>query len=121
MKGDKWPLSGYVDPCARAQLARPERFFDFDTLTGEILVKNGLSQAQRYTAMQTITDLGLNAYHHLKKRLAWLTLVAEAVATHAGNNPAHGGLLQEVTARSAQMSSITRVKLRQMGYAIDLV
>jgi len=57
----------------------------------------------------------------MKKRLAWLTLVAEAVATHAGNNPAHGSLLQEVIARSAHMSSITRVKLGQMGYAIDLV
>ena len=84
MKGDKWPVSGYIDPCARAQLARPERFFDFDTLTGEILVKEGLSQAQHSKAMQTITDLDLNAYHHLKKRLAWLTALAEVFATRAG-------------------------------------
>jgi hypothetical protein len=39
------------------QLARPERFFDFDTLTGEILVKGGVSQAQHSKAMRTITDL----------------------------------------------------------------
>jgi hypothetical protein len=119
MKGDKWPVSGYVDPCARAQAARPERFFDFDTLTGEILVKEGLAQAQRYRAMRTISDLDLNAYHHLKKRLAWLTLVAKAIVTHAGNNPDYASLLREVTVRSAQMSSITRVKLTPMGYAID--
>lgn len=103
------------------QLARPERCFDFDTLTGEILVKGGLSQTQHHKAMRTITDLDLNAYHHLKKRLTWLTLVAEACATHASNNPDHTSLLREVTSRSAQMSSITRVKLSQMGYAIDLV
>ena len=114
-------LSGYVDPCARVKAARPERFFDFDTLTGEILVKEGLSQTQHHKALQTITDLDLNAYHHLRNRLTWLKVIAEAVATLAGNNPDHERFLREVTARSEQMSSITRVKLTQMGYAIDLV
>ena len=37
MKGEKWPQGGYVNPCARSQSAWPETFFDFDTLTGEIL------------------------------------------------------------------------------------
>ena len=88
-------------------------------LREKFCVKEGLAQVQRYRAMRTISDLDLNAYHHLKKRLAWLTLLAEAFVTRAGNSPDYASLLREVTARSAQMSSITRVKLSQMGYAID--
>jgi len=119
-KGDKWPASGYVDPCAGAKSARPERFFDFDTLSGEILVKEGLRQKQHRIAMQPIADLDLNAFHHLRKRLAWLALLAQAVAVQPGS-PDYENLLREVTARSTQMSSITRVKLTQIGHVIDLV
>ena len=116
-KGDKWPVNGYVDPCARARSTRPERFFDFDTVSGEILVKANLGRGQRLIAMQMVTDLHLNAFHHLQKRLTWLTLLGEAVIAQAGNE----SLLRKVAARKAPMSSITRVKLVQMGYTIDVV
>ena len=33
----KWPDGGYIDPCANSLKARPERYFTFDTLTGELL------------------------------------------------------------------------------------
>jgi hypothetical protein len=47
-------------------------------------------------------------------------LVAEAVGTHTDDNPDSAHLLREVTARSAQLSSITRIKLSQMGCAVGL-
>ena len=33
-KKHKWPEQGFVDPCAEALSERPERFFDFDLMTG---------------------------------------------------------------------------------------
>jgi hypothetical protein len=65
-----------------------------------------------------ITDLELNAYHHLQKRLRWLTLVAKVAAEGAETDPDHGNFLQEIVARSTPLSSITRVKLSQLGHSI---
>ena len=33
-KKDKWPDSGYVDPCAANVMERPEQYFDYATDTG---------------------------------------------------------------------------------------
>ena len=49
-KLDKWPTGGYVDPCARSRSARPDVFFRFDTLTGDIIPSSGLSQSRRLKA-----------------------------------------------------------------------
>ncbi len=59
-KQDKWPTSGYVDPCAPDVSECPEQYFDYDGLTGEILPKKGLSGTARRRALDTIDDLGLN-------------------------------------------------------------
>ena len=50
-KRDSWPPGEYVDSCAKTIAARPEKFFDFDTTTGLIKPKIGLSQAKRKKAM----------------------------------------------------------------------
>ena len=59
-KQDKWPDTGYVDPCASDVAERPEHYFDYDELTGELIPKEGLSGTTRQKATHTINDLGLN-------------------------------------------------------------
>jgi len=119
-KGEKWPPGGYVDPCARSRSDRPETFFDFDTLTGEVLPREDLSPSRRRKAMQMINDLGLNEHHHQQKRLAWLWVVSEVLSNRSDTDPGHPNFLQEVTARNTPLSSITRAKLVQLGYSVDI-
>ncbi len=59
-KGDTWPDSGLVDPCAAVVAERPEEYFDYDADTGEIVPKDGLSGVDRRRADATIDALGLN-------------------------------------------------------------
>ena len=59
-KEDKWPIAGFVDPCADDVSQRPQEYFDYDELTGEIVSKKGLTGAARQKALDTIDDLGLN-------------------------------------------------------------
>lgn len=59
-KADQWPDTGYVDPCTVVPLERPEEYFDYAHLTGEIVAKSGLTRASRRKAENTIDDLELN-------------------------------------------------------------
>lgn len=70
-KGDKWPASGYVDPSAVDERERPERHFDYDTETGEIIPMTGLSSEAHERTLQTIDDLGLNKLDLRYYRLDW--------------------------------------------------
>jgi len=97
-KGEKWPPGGYVDPCSRSRPARPENFFDFNTVTGYIIPKAGLSPARRKKAMQMIGDLRLNAHHHLRTRRAWVRAVSESLSDDLDiNNPSERDFLDFVT------------------------
>ena len=70
-KKDKWPESGYVDPCAIDITERPEQYFDYDADTGEIVPKNSLSGTARWKASNTINDLGLNRLDVRFFRFEW--------------------------------------------------
>ena len=70
-KGNKWPVSGYVDPGAADDQERPERYFDYDADTGEITPKPGLSSEAREKVLRTIDDLGLNKLDVRFYRLDW--------------------------------------------------
>ena len=59
-KPDKWPASGYVDPCADGWQERPDIYFAYDLLTGEIIPDPSLEGDARRKAETTINDLGLN-------------------------------------------------------------
>lgn len=71
-KGGEWPDSGYVDPGALDEKERPERYFDYDASTGEIIPMPGLPSKGRKRAVRTIDDLGLNRLDVLFYRLNWI-------------------------------------------------
>ena len=70
-KGGRWPDSGYVDPSAANEEERPERYFDYDAATGEIIPMAGLPSEARERAQRTIDDLGLNKVDVRFYRLDW--------------------------------------------------
>ena len=70
-KQDKWPNTGYVDPCADNVTERPDQYFDYDSDTGEIVPKFGLPGTARRRALDTINDLGLNELDVMYYRIDW--------------------------------------------------
>jgi len=118
-KSEKWPKNGYVDPCARTRASRPERFFHFDLKTGEIIPNAGLTPARRHKAQSMIEDLKLNAFHHLRRRLRWIRLVAEVLGGENQNDPGHADFVQRISARDCPLSSVTRAFLAEQGYRED--
>ena len=119
-KLDKWPPRGYVDPCARSRGARPEHFFSFDILTGEILPKEGLSRARHRKAQGTIDDLRLNEWHHLRKRLLWLQLISAIIPGDPAEMTAESEEERaHLASRTTPHSSITRRWLSERGHRPD--
>lgn len=115
-KLDKWPTTGYVDPCTDIDSEKPEDYFGFDLLSGEMLPKQGLD-AERYDrARKTIDELRLNDYHHLKNRLEWLSILAERVRGERDNDVQE--LCGRVTATNARLSSVAKAWLVDAGYMI---
>ena len=117
-KSNKWPPEGYVDPCAEDVSFRPEVYFTFDTMTGEIIPRNALDQDRFEKAVTMIDDLNLNGQHHLKNRLTWLQAVAWAIP----HDPVQETAESEVTrrnlaSRSFPWSSLARVWLVERGYS----
>jgi uncharacterized protein (TIGR02646 family) len=120
-KLEKWPAGGYVDPCSIWSGRRAEDFFEFDVKTGEILAKRGLPTARRRKAMRMIEDLKLNAFHQLKRRLTWTSLVSKVLEGDDPDDPGHTGFLERICARTSQFSSMTRVFVAEQGYAVPEV
>ena len=115
-KGDKWPPNGYVDPCACSLSERPENFFYFDLCTGEILPKPGLSPEERSKAWQTINDIGLNKYHHPRRRLEQIWVVRGHILdfTNTQRFDVLDGI-GRMAARSYELSSVTRQAINEYG------
>ena len=88
-KGGEWPVSGYVDPGASDEKDRPERYFDYDAATGEIIPMPALPSAAREKAQRTIDDLGLNTVDLRSSRLDWTRrFIKDWQALPAGDRPA---------------------------------
>lgn len=115
-KLNKWSPFGYIDPCARSRPARPENYFDFDYITGEIIPKNGLSDWQYNKAARMIYDIGLNEYDHLKKRRVHIELIKtiiellDEVGDEGKENIQEA--LQLCCSRLNELSSLTRVLIK---------
>ena len=118
-KGEKWPPGGYVNPCAKSNAAQPEQYFTFDTETGEILPKVGLSPRRRLKALRMIEDLRLNEWHHLKNRVGWLWMISKAVPSdHDSLTPDVEEQRSVLVSRITQHSSIARAWLSERGHQI---
>ena len=116
-KGKKWPELGYVDPCAFSKGSRPEVFFSFDTTTGEVLPRDGLSPLQHQKAENTIYDLGLNDRHHLKKRKEWVGMVSGLFQSGPGKlTETEERQRKHFSSYAAPFSSIVKTWLSENGY-----
>ena len=119
-KLNKWPVVGYVDPCATCKSDRPERYFIFDTLTGMILADQDLDPVRRQRALRTIDDLGLNDLPHLRKRVWELKLFSAALSSdpHLSKTSTRRIVLRYASGK-VQFSSIVRAWLTENGYQVE--
>ncbi len=109
----KWPSTGYVDPCALSRPARPEHFFDFDVMTGMIVPMRGLSPGRHKKAVTTIRDLGLNNFHHIKRRHRWLNMVSMVLHKYNRIDPALLKFIEDISSRDQAVSSLSRAHVAQ--------
>ena len=116
-KGPKWPSGGYIDPCDKSRSAYPERFFDFDLTTGDLIPKPGLSASRRAKAERTVRDLKLNEIQHQKNRLFRIAIISAIVRQGPSVANLFKGRLREYGARSTELSSVSRYTMTVHGYA----
>jgi hypothetical protein len=81
-----------------------------------MLPRKDLSATRRQRAFRTIEDLGLNHYHHLKKRVQWLTAITLVLGGSLSDTMREKGL-SLMTSVHLELSSITRQLLKEKGYA----
>ncbi len=118
-KSDRWPATGFVDPCATSESDRPEHYFTFDTQTGFIKPHESLSSQRREMAAETIRALRLNDFHHLKNRVQRLVLFSAAMP-HGPNELTDdtADLLTHFASREVQLSSVVRSWLVEQGFPL---
>lgn len=117
-KSNRWPLEGYIDPCAGEESERPERFFTFHTGTGEMMPKSGLSDSQERRARQMIGDINLNASYHLKRRRRLLRELKYHLDRQADDSDDEEYLSEKVD-REFALSSLARALLEERGFTIE--
>ena len=118
-KSNKWPVAGYIDPCASVESERPEHFFDFDTSNGEIIPKPNLSEGASDRAVQMINDLSLNAPHHVNRRKGRILFVGRRLREVIENSEEEQEFLGRITGRDFALSSFNHALLEEQGFIID--
>ena len=117
LKGNKWPQSGYVDPCADDVMERPEQYFDYDVATGELIPKAGLTGTARRKAWDTINDLGLNQWLLISLREERIrAFIAELLLTPTDDRETFVTSQTEQPAEYAGAVGMVVEQLRQDGY-----
>ena len=115
-KQDKWPESGYVDPCADDVSERPERYFDYDADTGEVIPRISLSGIALQRAFHTITDLGLNKLDIMYFRLQWTRqFVADLLSLPFSERQAFVEYITQQPVEYAGVAGMVIEQLRQEG------
>ena len=112
-KRDKWPSTRYVDPCEPSRSSRPEHFFDFDVMTRMIVPMRDLRPGRHKKAVTTIRDLGLNDFHHIKRRLLWLKMVSMVLHKYNKTDPTLLKIIEDISSRDHALSSLSRVQVAQ--------
>lgn len=116
-KSNQWPEDGYIDPCAVVAAERPERFFDFDT-AGYLRPKAGLSASASAKARRMISDVQLNAPHHVVRRSTWAGHVNNYLKTLIQGSDEEQEFLERIADRSCALSSLNRAILERSGFVI---
>ena len=112
-KGGEWPDLGYVNPSAAEGQQRPERYFDCDADTGEIIPLAGLPSEARVRALRTIDDLGLNKLDLRYFRLHWIRqFIADWQELPAGERVAFA---EYSTQTGVEFAGSTSMVARQLG------
>ena len=115
-KGDQWPESGYVDPCATDVAERPETYLDYDADTGEIIPRDGLSRIALRRARHTIGDLGLNKLDVMYYRLQWIRqFVADLLTLPVSERQAFAEFITQQRAEYTGVIGMVVAQLRQAG------
>ncbi len=116
-KKDSWPDVGYVNPCAPEVMERPERYFDYDMLTGELIPKDGLAGSDRRRALLTIDDLSLNGLDVRFYRLDWARgFVADLLALPVPDRQPLVDMLMREPAEYAGVTGMVVQQMRREGY-----
>ena len=126
LKDNKWPETGYVDPCAAAVSERPEQYFDYNfdynedrrsnKDNGNIVPGDDLSEAARRKAQTTIDDLGLNKLDLRLYRLDWTRgFVADLLELPAADREAFIAFHVEQSAEYAGVAGMIVEQLRRDG------
>ena len=111
-KKDKWPDLGYVDPAAADVAERPERYFDYDAATGEIVPKTGLTSEARRKARQTVRDLGLDKLDVMYDRFVSMgTLIAQILSLPADDRQTY---VDEYVQRPHEYTGIAQMVIEQL-------
>ena len=119
-KGNKWPVDGYVDPCSATASDGPEIYFTFDTESGEIVPSKGLDPDHFDKAKTMIEDLNLNDLHHLEKRGALLSKMAEIIPDDPRMETSVSRRFRRIlVSHNSELSSVARAWLVERGYAIS--
>ena len=119
VKSNRWPDVGYIDPCAEPESLRPETYFTFDTLTGELIPLSDLEPERFEIAATMIDDLNLNGWHHLEIRRAMLQQLELTIPSDPrGETPFIRRLRSILISRKSELSSLARVWLVERGYSI---
>ena len=117
-KSNRWPADEYVDPCAERADEWPERYFAFDTVAGALILQSSLPPSRRQRAGQTISDLQLNTFHHLKNRLFMLDVIDFALGRFNEDSEEDWAFLDQIIDRANPFSSFARVVLAERGFEI---
>ena len=118
-KSNRWPPVGYVDPCTEYAQERPEGYFSFDVEAGVLTPKADSSASRRRRAAQTITDLKLNAFPHLKNRRFALNVIDFALSRIDDDSDKSWVFLESLIDRAHPHSSFARAVLEERGFEID--
>lgn len=118
-KSNKWPDGGYINPCAEDVSERPERFFDFNVVSGEIIPRADISAEDQRKARQMRDDLDLNATYHLEERKKVISLIRRSLLVSIEGSEERQEFLIEVSARASMLSSLARALLEEQDFIIE--
>ncbi len=116
-KDNKWPESGYVDPCPADLDYCPEKYLDVDPSTGELLANKSLaSRADKRKAQYTIDDMGLNELSKLYYRLgamgAFMAKLSEQTTSKGRQD-----VIDEFTHPKTEYAGVIRMLVNQVRQA----